>query len=84
MKLKTVNVPCKISTKDIKFDGVFNVGDKVKRSVAITNAFGAEFTGGKVIEEIVKIEPDYSTGVTKYWLSNGLWINKEMMRHSDE
>jgi len=74
----------KISTKDIKFAGVFSVGDKVKRSEAITRAFGDEFMGGKTIEEIVKIEPDPTTGVTKYWMSNGYWCNKEMLRHSDE
>lgn len=74
----------KISTKDIKLDGVFSVGDKVKRSKAISIVFGDEFMGGKTVEEIVKIEPEPTTGETKYWLSNGYWCNKEMLRHSDE
>lgn len=59
----------------------FKVGDKVKRSDYISSAFGKEFQGGKVVEEIIKIEqPTDEIDVIKYWLNNGRWCSENMIQ----
>lgn len=59
----------------------YKIGDKVKRSTFIASSFGAEFYGGKEIEEIIKVEmPTDEVGVIKYWLSNGRWCSDNMIQ----
>lgn len=62
-------------------DVKYKIGDKVKRSKFIASSFGAEFYGGKEIEEIIKVEmPTDEVGVIKYWLSNGRWCSDNMIQ----
>ncbi len=59
----------------------FKVGDKVKRSKRMVELHGVEFTGGKEIEEIVKIQmPIVDDGVIMYWLANGRWCSESMIQ----
>ncbi len=55
----------------------FEVGDNIKWNDIQRAVRGEEFTGGKTVEEIVKIEPSSRPRETRLWMSNGLHINPE-------
>lgn len=55
----------------------FLVGDKIKWNDVQRGARGEEFTGGKKVETIVKIDYSNKPKETRLWLSNGLHINPE-------
>lgn len=63
-----------------QFELKFKVGDKVRRMPSIARTFGEEFAGGKVVEEIVKIERNEKMlRESKIWLSNGRYVTPTML-----
>lgn len=55
----------------------FAVGDKIKWNEVQRAWRGDEFTGGKKVETIVKIDYSPKPKETRLWMSNGLNINPE-------
>ena len=55
----------------------FAVGDKIKWNEVQRRVRGEEFTGGKTVETIVKIDYIPKPKETRLWMSNGLNINPE-------
>ena len=55
----------------------FSVGDKIKWNEVQRRVRGDEFTGGRTVETIVKIDYSPKPRETRLWMSNGLHINPE-------